>query len=90
VLIPKARTAADFRLQAAHIREFLETVRDDEQLRAVLLDAATRLDQLADAEAAFEREFRKAAKENAQEAKRSAYRRVARRQSTSAAELIDG
>jgi hypothetical protein len=29
----------------------------------VLLDAATRLDQLADAEAAFEREFRKAVKE---------------------------
>jgi hypothetical protein len=48
MLIPKVRTAADYRLQAVHIREFLETVRDDDQLRAVLLDAAARLDELAD------------------------------------------
>lgn len=47
MLIPKIRSSADYRAQAAHIREFLETVHDDDQLRAVLLDAATRLDQLA-------------------------------------------
>jgi hypothetical protein len=48
MLIPKIRTAADYRVQAVHIREFLETIRDDDQLRAVLLDAAARLDELAD------------------------------------------
>ena len=48
MLIPKIKTAADYRLQAAHIREFLETVHDDDQLRTVLLEAAARLDQLAD------------------------------------------
>jgi hypothetical protein len=48
MLLPKNRTAADYRLQAAHIREFLQTVHDDGQLRAVLLDAVERLDRLAD------------------------------------------
>lgn len=48
MLIPKTRTSADYRVQAAHIREFLKTVHDDEQLRIVLLDAAERLDQLAE------------------------------------------
>ena len=48
MLIPKSRTAADYRLQADHIREFLETVHDDDQLRAVLLDAAARFDRLAE------------------------------------------
>lgn len=46
MLFPTARTAADFRSQAAHIREFLATVHDDEQLRKVLLDAVARLDAL--------------------------------------------
>jgi hypothetical protein len=48
MLIPKIKTAADYRLQAAHIREFLQTVHDDDQLRTVLLEAAARLDQLAE------------------------------------------
>jgi hypothetical protein len=48
MLIPKIRTAAAYRAQAAHIREFIETVRDDDQLKAVLLDAAARLDRLAE------------------------------------------
>jgi len=48
MLIPKNRTAAAYRLQAAHIREFLETVLEDDHLRAVLLDAAARLDRLAE------------------------------------------
>lgn len=48
MLLPKNRTAAEYRLQAAHIREFLQTVRDDDQLRSVLLDAVERLDRLAD------------------------------------------
>lgn len=47
MLISKRRTAADYRLQADHIREFLETVHDDDQLRTVLLDAAARFDRLA-------------------------------------------
>lgn len=47
MLLAKTRTAADYRVQAAHIREFLETVHDDDQLRTVLLDAAARLDRLA-------------------------------------------
>lgn len=47
MLIPKIKTAAGYRLQAAHIREFLQTVHDDDQLRTVLLEAAARLDQLA-------------------------------------------
>ena len=51
MLIPKTRTAADYRLQAAHIREFLETVHDDE-LRNVLLNVVQRLDLLAEGQAA--------------------------------------
>jgi hypothetical protein len=51
MLIPQTRTAADYRLQAAHIREFLATVHDDEQLRGVLLDAVARLDRLAEEQA---------------------------------------
>lgn len=50
MLIPKPRTAADYRLQAAHIREFLETVHDDDQLRVVLLEAGAHLDRIADEE----------------------------------------
>jgi len=38
----------DYRLQAAHIREFLDSVNDDDQLQTVLLDAIARLDQLAE------------------------------------------
>jgi hypothetical protein len=48
MLLPKRRASADCRIQAAHLREFLHTVRDDDRLRAVLLDAAARLDQLAE------------------------------------------
>lgn len=48
MLIPKIKTAADYRSQAAHIREFLQTVHDDDQLRTVLLEAAARLDQIAE------------------------------------------
>ena len=48
MLIAKTRTSADYRLQAAHIREFLESVKDDDQLQTVLLDAIARLDQLAE------------------------------------------
>jgi hypothetical protein len=48
MLIPKIRTSAHYRLQAKHLREFLETVHNDDQLRAVLLDAAARFDRLAD------------------------------------------
>lgn len=62
MLIPKTRIAADYRLQAAHIREFLETVHDDDQLRAVLLNAAARLDRLADEWAALDGSLRKARK----------------------------
>jgi hypothetical protein len=43
----KTRRAADYRLQAAHIREFLETIHDDDQFRTVLLDAAARFERLA-------------------------------------------
>ena len=52
MLIPNTRTSAHYRLQADHIREFLNTVHNDDQLRSVLLDAATRLDRLA-AETAY-------------------------------------
>ena len=48
MLIAKTRTSVDYRLQAAHIREFLESVNDDDQLQTVLLDAIARLDQLAE------------------------------------------
>jgi hypothetical protein len=47
MLLPTIRTAADYRAQAAHIREFVQTVKDDDQLRAVLLEAAARLESLA-------------------------------------------
>ena len=53
MLISRNRSAADYRLQAAHIREFLETVSDD-RLRYELLDAAFRFDQLAEVEARLE------------------------------------
>jgi hypothetical protein len=57
MLFPKRRTSAHYRLQAAHVREFLATVRDDVQLRTVLLDAAERLDRLAaEAEGSKEKE----------------------------------
>jgi hypothetical protein len=46
MLFPKTRTAADYRLQAAHIREFLETLHDD-QLHSILRDVASRLDRMA-------------------------------------------
>jgi hypothetical protein len=45
MLLPKTRTAADYRLQAAHIREFLQTVHDD-QLHSILRDVASRLDRM--------------------------------------------
>jgi hypothetical protein len=47
MLMPRKRTAAHYRLQAAHVREFIETIHEDVQLRAVLVEAAARLDQLA-------------------------------------------
>jgi hypothetical protein len=47
LMTQKTRTAADYRLQAAHIREFLKTVHSDDQLRTVLLDAAARFERLA-------------------------------------------
>jgi hypothetical protein len=48
MLFAATRTAAHYRLQAAHIREFIQTIGDDDQLRAVLLDAVARLEWLAD------------------------------------------
>ena len=51
MLFPTTRTAAEYRSQAAHIREFLATVHDDDQLRTVLLDAVARLDVLANEQA---------------------------------------
>jgi hypothetical protein len=47
MLISVTRTAGHYRLQAAHIREFLDTVHDDDELRSILLDAAARFDQMA-------------------------------------------
>jgi hypothetical protein len=45
--ISSKRTAAQYRLQAAHLREFLATVHD-EQLHSILLDAALRFERLAE------------------------------------------
>ena len=50
LISPKKSSAAHYRVQAAHIREFLETVSDD-RLRYELLDAAFRFDQLAEVQA---------------------------------------
>ena len=53
MLMPRKRSAAYYHLQAAHIREFLETVSDD-RLRYELLDAAFRFDQMAEQQARLE------------------------------------
>jgi hypothetical protein len=47
MLMRTKRTAAHYRLQAARLREFMETGDKDDQLWAVLLDAVERLDRLA-------------------------------------------
>jgi hypothetical protein len=57
-MISNERTATHYRLQAAHLREFLETVHDDDQLRCILLDAAVRLDRLAEQAEANRRPLR--------------------------------
>jgi small-conductance mechanosensitive channel len=44
----KKRTAADYRAQAAHIREFLKTLHENDPLRSALLDVAARCDRLAE------------------------------------------
>ena len=58
MLFPKERTAADYRVQAAHIREFLKTNQDD-RLRSTLIDVASRLDRLAVQQAKIEARSRR-------------------------------
>jgi len=53
MLPPMNRTASDYRVQAAHLREFLETVHDD-RLRNELFVVALRFDRLAEEQAKIE------------------------------------
>jgi hypothetical protein len=48
MLVSTGQTAAHYRQQAAHIREFLVTVRDDDRLLAILVNVAARFERLAD------------------------------------------
>jgi hypothetical protein len=64
MLFPKERTAADYRVQAAHIREFLKTNQDD-RLRFRLIDVASRLDWLAREQAKVEARSRRRASRRA-------------------------
>jgi hypothetical protein len=58
MLMPRKRSAAVYRVQAAHIRDLLETVSDD-RLRYELADVAFRFDQLAVQQARSEPAFRR-------------------------------
>jgi hypothetical protein len=47
LMTDKRRTAADYRKQAEHLREFIVTIRNDERLRLLLLSAVAKLEMLA-------------------------------------------
>jgi hypothetical protein len=79
MLVSNSQTATQYRLQAVHIREFLATVRNDDRLRAILINVAARFDRLAiqaDANRRPHRAKRKARPAYVRMAERAEHRRV--------------